>query len=129
MGLESVFKYMVRDFKKIIAWQKADDLAVEVYCLTKSFPKDELYGLTSQIRRAAVSVSANIAEGSVRNHKNEYRQFLFIAKSSLTEVEYYLHLCKRLGYIDGASYQKCSQLQQEAAKVLQGLIACINKES
>ena len=91
---------MGRDFRKIIAWQKADDLTVEVYHLTKNFPKEELYGLTSQIRRASVSVPANIAEGSTRNHQKEYLQFLFIAKSSLAEVEYYLHLAKRLGYID-----------------------------
>lgn len=120
---------MGRDFRKIIAWQKADDLTMEVYYLTKNFPKEELYGLTSQIRRASVSVPANIAEGSTRNHQKEYLQFLFIAKSSLAEVEYYLHLAKRIGYIDDSAYQKCSKLQQETAKILHGLITFISKKS
>lgn len=122
-------KEVSRDFKKIIAWQKADNLAVEIYRLTGSFPKEELYGLTSQIRRAVVSVPANIAEGSSRNHKNEYRQFLFIAKSSLSEVEYYIHLARRLGYIDDKAYYKCMELQQETAKVLYGLIVSVDKKS
>lgn len=84
--------------------------------------------MTSQLRRASVSVPANIAEGSARNHKKEYRQFLSVAKSSLTELEYYLHLAKRLGYItDEGSYQRCVELQQETAKVLHGLITHIDK--
>ncbi len=83
---------MGRDFKKILTWQRADDLVVRIYEITQNFPKEELYGLTSQLRRAAVSVPANIVEGSSRGHKREYLQFLYIAKSSLAEVEYYLHL-------------------------------------
>ncbi len=110
------------DFRNIRAWQKADDLAVIIYQLTKSFPKSEMYGLTSQIRRAAVSVAANIAEGSARASERDYLHFLFIAKSSLVEAEYYLHLSHRLGYLDDGTYERVTQIQRETGKVLQGLI-------
>jgi four helix bundle protein len=112
----------MRAFRKIIAWQKADDLAVRIYQLTESFSKSEMYGLTSQMRRAAVSAAANIAEGSARPTLKDYTHFLFIAKSSLVEVEYYLHLCQRLGYLDNDEYQEITQLHEEAAKILYGLI-------
>lgn len=85
---------MGRDFKKIKAWQYADDLAVLVYSKTKSFPREELYGITSQLRRAAVSVPTNIAEGASREHKKEYVHFLYIARGSIAETEYLLHLAK-----------------------------------
>lgn len=76
------------DFKTIKAWQKADDLTVEVYEKTRDFPSDERFGLTSQMRRAAVSVGANIAEGSGRGSLADYIRFLFIAQGSLSELEY-----------------------------------------
>src|SRR5437867_2666267 len=82
-------RFMARDFKKIKAWQKADDLAVNVYEITRTFPKEEIYGMTSQMRRAAISVAANIAEGSARNTVRDYLHFLNLAEASLIEVEYY----------------------------------------
>ena len=94
----------MRRFRNIVAWQKADDLVLGIYQLTNAFPKSEDYGLTSQMRRAAVSVAANIAEGSARATLKDYVHFLFIAKSSLSEVEYYLHLSHRLGYLDSDKY-------------------------
>ncbi len=90
---------MAKGFFDIKAWQKADDLAVDVYETTKSFPRDQLYSLTNQMQRAAVSVAANIAEGSGRRTLADYIRFLYIAKGSLTELEYYIHLAKRLGYL------------------------------
>jgi four helix bundle protein len=119
---------MGRDFRKITAWQKADDLAVKIYEVTKSFPKDEIYALTSQLRRAAVSVPANIAEGSSTNHKKEYLRFLYYAKSSLGEVDYYLHLARRLAYLSTESYQECFLMKEEAARTLQGLIDAVTSE-
>jgi len=71
---------MMRDFKNIKAWQYADDFAAIVYSKTKSFPKEELYGLTSQLRRAAISVPSNIAEGASREHKREYLHFLYVSR-------------------------------------------------
>ncbi len=85
---------MGRDFKNIKAWQYADDLAVLAYSKTRSFPKEELYGITSQLRRAVVSVPANIAEGANREHKKEYLHFLYIARGSMAETEYLLHLSR-----------------------------------
>ncbi len=78
----------MRDFHKIVAWQKADDLTVEVYKVSKLFPREEVYSLTSQIRRAAYSVPSNIAEGASRNSKKDYLHFLYVARGSLSEVAY-----------------------------------------
>lgn len=117
---------MGRDFKNIKAWQFADKLALGIYKSSQHFPKEELYGLVSQIRRAAVSVPANIAEGSARNSDKEYIQFLYIAKSSLAEVEYLLHLSHNLGYLDDADFMSLDNVRIEAAKTLHGLIISIN---
>ena len=81
--MSEVFLIDMRDYTKILAWQKADDLTVAVYELTRRFPKDELYALTSQLRRAAYSVPANIVEGSSRESKKDYLHFLHIARGSL----------------------------------------------
>ena len=89
----------MRDYTKIEAWKLADDLTVAIYERTKSFPKEELYGLTSQIRRAAYSVPANIAEGASRESKKDYLHFLYIARGSLSEAQYFIHLAQRLGYL------------------------------
>jgi len=78
---------MARDFKNIKAWQYADDLAVLVYDKTKSFPREEVYGITSQLRRASVSIPANIAEGASREHKREYLNFLYIARGSIVMLQ------------------------------------------
>ncbi len=119
---------MGRDFRKITAWQKADDLVVKIYEVTKTFPRDELYALTNQLRRAAVSVAANIAEGSSTSHKKEYLRFLRYAKSSLGEVDYYLHLVRRLDYLSAATYEECFLMKEEAARTLQGLIDAVMSE-
>mgnify|MGYP001067713658 CR=1 FL=1 len=118
----------MRKFRNIVAWQKADDLVVFIYELTETFPKSEIYGLTSQIRRTAVSVAANIAEGSARTSLKDYIHFLSIAKSSLVEVEYYLHLSYRLGYLDSDNYNRMTQIQEETAKVLYGLIQYVQRQ-
>jgi four helix bundle protein len=89
---------MARDYTKIKAWQLTDELALMVYKATKDFPKSEIWGLTSQMRRAAVSASANIVEGAARRNRNEYLQFLYIAKSSLSELNYYIRFTKEIGY-------------------------------
>ncbi len=113
---------MARPYETIVAWQKADDLAVEIYRVTQGFPKSELYGLTSQIRRAAVSVAANIAEGSARQYMREYLQFLHVADSSLSEVAYYVHLAHRLGLIDQESEWRLEAMRSNAGRPLYGLI-------
>src|SRR4029079_12676811 len=86
----------MRDYTKIEAWRLADDLTVAVYECTRSFPREEIYGLTSQLRRAAYSVPANIVEGASRESKKDYLHFLYIARGSLSETQYFIHLAGRL---------------------------------
>src|SRR6266704_7217163 len=89
----------MRDYIKIEAWKLADDLTVAIYEMTRQFPREEQYGLTSQLRRASYSVPANIAEGSSRGTKRDYLHFLYIARGSLTEAQYFIHLSQRLHYL------------------------------
>jgi four helix bundle protein len=118
---------MARDYTKIKAWQLADKLALLVYKATKEFPKSEIWGLTSQMRRSAVSVPANIVEGSARKNRNEYLQFLYIAKSSLAELNYYIQFTKELKYLDPNRYEELWAKAQEGLRTLQGLISYIEK--
>jgi four helix bundle protein len=118
----------VRDYTKIQAWKLADDLAVSVYQHTRLFPKEELYGLTSQLRRATYSIPANIAEGSARESKKEYLHFLHIARGSLAETQYFIHLASRLQYL---ASDATLELTSEARRVfgcLQGLIEAVEHE-
>jgi len=114
-----------RDHRNIKAFAKADDLAVAVYQTTKDWPRDELYGLTSQVRRAAASVAANIAEGSARLTAADFLRFLGIANGSMRETGYLLHLASRLGYVGDADYAALSKQHDEASRVLWGLIESV----
>jgi len=114
---------MIRDYTKIKAYQ----LALSVYKATKKFPKNEIWGLTSQMRRAAVSVTANIVESSVKKSKSEYLNFLYIATSSLAELSYYIKFTKELEYLDIKLYEELRMKAQEGLKTLQGLISYIEK--
>ena len=119
---------MARDLKNIKAWRYADDLAVLVYTKTKSFPREELYGITSQLRRAVASVPTNIAEGASREHKKEYLHFLYVSRGSVAETEYLLHLSKRIGYLSDDNYKEVENLRKTTARTLQGLINSVRKE-
>jgi len=119
----------VRDFRKIKVWQLADGLAVAVYEVSKSFPREEIYGLTSQIRRAASSVPANIVEGASRESTKDYAHFLAIARGSLAETQYFLHLAKRLDYVDDERAEHVESLAKETFACLHGLIAAVRKEA
>lgn len=120
-------------FFTLAAWQRADDLAVKIYEVTDMttgyFPRHQQYSLVQQIQKAAVSVAANIAEGSGRRTLREYVHFLYIAKGSLTEVEYYLHLANRLGYLPPTVHQELARLQRMTAGALLGFIAFKEKEA
>lgn len=115
-------------FRKMISWQKADDFAVRIYELSRAFPEDERDGLSSQIRRVTVSIPANIAEGAGRQTLKDFCQFLFVARGSLSETEYYLHLAGRLGYITHGQLDELSRLRHEVGSTLQGLINWASKE-
>ncbi len=120
---------MARDFKKIIAWELSHKFTLEVYKSTKNFPKEESYGVTSQLRRAAVSVPTNIAEGATRNSNKEYLQFLYIAKGSLAEAEYLIFLSQSLGYLNDSEYQELNKKCQECAKTLYGLMMSVRENN
>jgi len=119
---------MGRDYRKLIAWQKADDLAVAVYRATRQFPSDETYGLRLQMRRSAVSVPANIAEGSGKRTARDRRASYDDAMGELNELEYYIHLARRLEYITGETETQLESLRAEAARTLDGLLKMLDKE-
>lgn len=108
----------IQSHRDLIVWQKAMDLAVLVYQLSKSFPKTETYGLTSQLTRAISSVPANIAEGNARGSRKEYSHFLSIAKGSLVEAETFLLLAARLGYIEESQTECALSLITEIGRML-----------
>jgi len=109
---------MEKGYKKLLAWQKADELAYEVYLETKKFPKDEIYGMTSQLRRAVLSIPTNIVEGTGRQGRKELKQFINIALGSLAETEYLLEFCLRLKYLSKENYQKLESLRNETGALL-----------
>ena len=119
---------MLKSYKDLIVWQKAMGLAEEIYLITKGFPKEELYALTNQIRRAIVSVPSNIAEGQARKSTAEFRQFLSIAQGSLAEVETQLLLAIRLKYQTERQCLKAMQLREEISKMLTSLQKKLSEE-
>jgi four helix bundle protein len=106
----------------------ADELAVEVYRISKLFPREERFGLTGQIRSAAVSVAANLAEGSGRETIADFRRFVFVAQGSLSEVEYYVHLARRLAFLDSVGHDILVGLREETGQTISGLIAWLNRQ-
>ncbi len=110
----------MRDFKRIQVWQKAHQLTLEIYKITTTFPQDERYGLVSQMRRAAVSIPANIAEGAGRDTQTELARFIHIASGSTSEIEYHLLLAHDLGYISAEKYPHLEQSITEIKKMLYG---------
>jgi four helix bundle protein len=112
----------MRDHHKLRAFEMADEVAVLVYQVTGGFPKEELYGLTSQMRRAAVSISSNIVEGCARDSQADYLRFLTMAFGSLRELHYQIGLSKRLGFLSSQDSLLIEPKIVEAEKILSGLI-------
>ena len=110
----------IHSYKDLIVWQKSMDLVVEIYKLTDKFPKDELYGLTSQMRRASVSIPSNIAEGRLRGHRKEFKLFISNAYGSGAELETQLELCKKI--YDKLDINKAEELLLEVMKMLNSII-------
>jgi four helix bundle protein len=107
---------MAQDYHDLIVWQKAIDLTVSIYTVTQSFPKNELYGLTSQMRRASVSVASNIAEGRGRLNVAEFRQFLGLAQGSIFELRTQLLVAKKLELVSSESFNRIDALSSEISK-------------
>jgi len=108
--------------KELKVWQKAMDLVEEVYRLTNELPKDEVYGLVNQLRRAVISIPSNIAEGNARISKKEYAHFLSIARGSKSEVETQLEICERLGFLELSQTEVARGLCDELGRILSALI-------
>lgn len=115
----------MRDHKKLRAFELADEVALLAYEATASFPREELFGLTSQIRRSAVSVPSNIVEGCSRDSSADFLRFLYIAFGSLRELNYQLNLAMRLGFLKSDMASKVEDKVKEAEKVLNGLLRSI----
>ena len=113
----------VQSYRDLIVWQRAIEFTEMVYQVTSSFPKHELYGLTNQLRRSAVSVPSNIAEGQARQHAKEFRHFLHIAKGSLAEAHTQLIIASRLHYLPSDKLRKLESIIVEIQKMLRALIA------
>ncbi len=117
---------MIEKYKNLIVWQKSVSLAVEIYKLTESFPKEEVYGLTSQMRRCSVSVASNIAEGKLRGYQKEFKHFLMIAYGSGGELETQILIAKQLGKTARLDYSKVDMLLEEIMKMLNKLVTNAN---
>jgi four helix bundle protein len=113
---------MAKTYKELQVWRKSVQLALELYRLTQNFPVEERYGLTSQLRRAGVSIPSNIAEGYGRGTRGEYKQFLCHARGSTLEVQTQLIIARELGYCDFAQFDKVDALSEEVRKMLYAII-------
>lgn len=109
------------NYDELKVWQRAMDLAEQVYTVTARFPNSEVFGLTAQVRRSAVSVPSNIAEGHGRETQRDFARFLAMARGSLSELETQLRLAARIGYLDEADTQSLGALSSEVAALLRGL--------
>lgn len=115
----------MQSYKELIVWQKSITLVTELYSLTEKFPKTEVFGLTSQVRRAAVSIPANIAEGYARKHKAEYTQFLRIAFGSGAEIETHLLIAENLGFVKSDNLLIVHKLLDEVMRMLNKMISTL----
>ncbi len=111
----------IKSYKDLIVWQKSIELVVEIYRITKLFPKEELYGITSQMRRAVVSIPSNIAEGYSRRHRKEYSQFIRTSFGSGAELETQIIVSKRLNFVPVQEFKKADNLLEEIMKMLNSL--------
>ena len=116
----------LKNYRELDVWERGMDLVEEIYRLTKGFPSQEKFGLTNQIRRAAVSVPANIAEGYGRSHRGDYLRHLSVANGSLMEVETHLIIAGRLKYLNKEQAKKAWDLIQETSKMLTALIKSLS---
>ena len=112
-------------YHNILVWRKAHELTLKIYKITKKFPKDELFGVVSQLRRASSSVPANIVEGNARRTNKEYAQFLIQARGSLSESQYFLELSRDLTYISTDEFNRLISISIEVGKMLNSLISKI----
>ena len=121
-------KTTIQTYRDLLVWQKSMDLVVEIYRLVKFLPQEERFGLASQMRRAVVSIPANIAEGHGRLHRGDYIHHLSMARGSLTETETHLLIAIRLGYLQKEGAEETWRLLQEVGRLLNGLIRALRSK-
>jgi four helix bundle protein len=119
----------MRDFRELKVWEKAHGVTLDVYKMTRTFPKDELYGLTSQTRRAATSVGANIAEGCGKDSRPDFARYLQTAPGSASELEYHLLLARDLGLLEESTHKGLTERVSEIKRMLTGFIKYLHRES
>jgi four helix bundle protein len=117
---------VIKSYRDLLVWQKAIELVVHVYGIAKTFPPDERYGLGGQLRRSAISIPSNIAEGQSRQHIGEFRQFLYVSLGSLAELDTQLIIAVRLAYLSDATYTAMDSRIVELQKMLSTLIKKLN---
>jgi four helix bundle protein len=115
----------MRPHRKLIAWQESIEMVKRIYVITSKFPETEKFGITSQLRRATVSVPCNIAEGAGRNTKKEFRNFLYISSGSSSEVDTLLFISEKLGYLKDFEFKNLESLNDKVGALLNGLIRSI----
>ena len=118
----------MKDFRNLLVWNRAHALTLNCYRATNDFPKSELYGLTSQIKRAAASVAANIAEGCGKRGNGDFQRFLGIAAGSASEVEYHFLLARDLGFLDREQYKSLDAAVVEVKRMLASLIIKVERD-
>lgn len=117
----------IQTYRDLEVWQRSVDVVTAIYQLSRSFPADERFGLTNQLRRAAISVPSNIAEGYGRGYQADYLRFLSIARGSLMEVETQLHIALRLKFVDDDQFAPVWDMVQETGRLLHGLIRSLRR--
>lgn len=118
-----------KTFKELIVWQKSHKLVLEIYKVTRSYPKEEVYSLTNQIRRASVSIAANIAEGYKKKTKASKLNFLNISEGSLEEVKYYIILSRDLEFISEKEFNQLESITEEVGRLISGYSSAISKNN
>jgi four helix bundle protein len=124
----TAYNCTMKDFRQLKVWEKSHQLALAIYKATKAFPKEELYGLTSQIRRASMSIPTNIAEGCGRNTDREFARFLQIAMGSASETEYQLILARDLDFLPNDSYEQLHNEVEEIKRMLASLLKTLRAD-
>jgi four helix bundle protein len=119
---------VVKSYRELEAWQKAMDLVILLYRITERFPREEIYGLTNQLRRAGVSVPSNIAEGQGRRSTKEFLNHLSISRGSLMEIETQAEIAARLGYVNAEDYTELKGLAVTTGRLINGLIRALEQK-
>ncbi len=118
----------MRNYRDLQTWEKAHKLTLELYKLSRQFPKEEMYGLTSQLRRSAASIGANLAEGCGRQTNPEFARFVKISMGSASELDYHLLLSRDLGFLEAETYERAAKRLTEVRKMLTSLLSTVEIE-